>query len=109
MSIDPSEVYERFRKAGNDWAILNGLASLLEERRKPVRALIMVSYGEMSVNKAEMLAEADEKYMSHIEKMVKARTEADKARADYDAIKAWVELVRSAESTRREEMKLVRG
>jgi hypothetical protein len=53
-----------------------------------------------------VLAEADQEYMKHIADMVEARKKATKARVKYDAYKVQIELLRSAESTRRAEMGL---
>lgn len=104
MSINPNEVYERMRLAGDLWAKLDGAASKLEEQRKSIWAQIMIQQGDVSVAKAEMLAEASKVYTDHIEKMVSARTEANIARAEYDSIKSWIELVRSAEASKRAEL-----
>jgi len=106
MDFSPNDVYERFRLAGENWANAEHAAQLLEETRKAVRAQIMTAFGDMSVNKAEMLAEADPGYFEHLQKMVDARRDANKARVNYDAIRAWVELVRSAEASKRAEQLL---
>lgn len=105
-TLNPHYVHEKFVAAGTKWAELNGLASRLEEMRKSVRAQIMTSMGETKVNRAEMLAECDPAYTQHIEKMVEARTKANIARAEYDAIKAWLELTRTLESSKRAEMQM---
>lgn len=104
--INPNDVYERYRTAGVKWAELDGIASNYEEMRKPKRAQIMISFGDMSVNKAEMQAEASKEYIDHITKMVSARTEANIARAEWEAIKSWIETVRTLEASRRAEMQL---
>lgn len=101
MKLNPNEIFERYRIAGEAWANLDGAACLLEETRKSVRAQIMTTSGETSVSKAEMYAEADEEYRVHLERMVEARTQANIARVNYDAIRAWVDLTRSAEASNR--------
>ena len=104
--LDPNEVFEKYRTAGINWAKLDGQASIMEEKRKPIRAQIMISLGDISVNKAEMHAESSPTYIEHIEKMVEARTAANIARAEWEAIKVWVDVTRSLESSRRAEMQL---
>lgn len=106
MPLNPQEVYEKYRLAGISWANLDGDASRLEEMRKSTRSQIMISFGDMSVNKAEMLAEANQSYIDHVEKMVAARTAANIARAEWEAIKVWVDVTRSLESSRRAEMQI---
>jgi hypothetical protein len=101
--INPSEVHERFRLAGEVWADKESAASFLEETLKSVRSQIMSSLGDMSVNKAEMLAQADKLYLDHIKAMVNARKEANISKVNYDAIKVWIELVRSLEASKRAE------
>lgn len=106
--MKPDEVYEKFRLAGESWADKESAASLLEETRKAVRSQIMTAFGDMSVNKAEMLAEADPAYSEHLHKMVEARRIANTAKVNYDAIRVWVDMVRSAEASKRAEQQFHR-
>lgn len=107
-NLDPNEVYSKFVATGTKWAKLDGVASQKEEMRKSKLAEIMNSFAETKVNRAEMLALCDSAYTEHIEKMVSARTEANIARAEYDAIRAWLDLTRTLESSKRAEMALSR-
>lgn len=102
--INPNEVYEKYRIAGEAWAKANGEAIRLEEMRKSVRAQLMSIHIDKPISKAEMLAESDDRYISHIEEMVVKRTEANIKRAEYDALKAWIDITRTLESTRRAEL-----
>lgn len=104
MIRNPDEIAERMRIAGEKWADLDGAASMLEEVKKSVRAQIALAAGEVSVAKAEMTADASKVYREHLETMVKARTAANRARVQYDCMKAWAELARTLESSRRAEM-----
>lgn len=108
MSFDPHKIAERFRDDGLTWADRDGAASLLEETKKTLRSQIALGFlpDAGSVSKAEMMAEAKQEYTEHIRSMVTARTEANKARAQYDADRAFIDLVRSQESSRRAEMNL---
>lgn len=93
---------------GHEWADRECAASLLEETRKSVRAQLAVEFlkDAGSAAKAELMAEADDKYVDHLNKMVAARKAANIARVNFDAHKAWIELVRSAEASRRAEMNI---
>lgn len=106
MIKNPDEIREQMRLAGEKWADLDGCASLLEESKRSVRAQIALGAGEVSVAKAEMTADASKGYREHLESMVKARTAANRARVNYDCMKAWAELARTLESSRRAEMQL---
>lgn len=104
--INPNDVFERFRLAGIAWAEADGEAAKMEEKRKSFRAQLMIGFGETKVNRAEMLAESDPSYVEYLDKMVEARTKANIAKAEFDAIKAWIEITRTLESSRRAEMQL---
>jgi multidrug resistance efflux pump len=106
-TIDPRELTERLRRAGEEWADLNAAAEVLEETKPILLAQIASTHANAgSMAKAEMLAKADPRYADHVGLMVSARKDANKARVKYDSGKAYVELVRSAEASRRAEMKL---
>lgn len=104
--LNPNDVYEKFISAGSEWARLDGEASKLEQMVKTVKAQIMTSYGAISISKSEMQAYTDQAYISHVEKMIEARTKANIAKAKFDAIKVWVDMTRTIESSRRAEMNL---
>lgn len=108
MSFDPEKIAKRFRDDGNTWAEKNCAADLLEETRKTLRSQIALKYlPEVgSVSKAEMMAEATTEYIEHVTSMVEARKEANKARVQFDADEAYIDLVRSQESSRRAEMRM---
>ncbi len=105
-SLNPNEIYKKFLSANIKFARLDGEASILEAKRKSFRAQLMVSFGGEKVNKAEMLAESDQSYIDYLDKMVSARTEANIAKAEFDAIRVWIDITRTIESTKRAEMNL---
>lgn len=105
MTFDPREITERLRLAGENWADREAAASLLEETRKTVLAELMNQL-EGSVASRESVALADPSYRLHLVNMVTARKEANRAKVNFDSAKAWIELTRTAESSRRAEMKL---
>lgn len=104
--VDPRTLTDRLIEAGEAWADLNAAADLLEETKGALLAKLAAERFDMPAWKAEAEAKAHPDYVAHVEKMVKARQAANRARVRYDSGKAYVELARSAESTRRAEMSL---
>ena len=104
----PSEIASKLAEAGHEWADKEAAASLLEETRKSVRAQLACEYieGAGSAAKAELLAEADQRYTEHLTAMVEARKQANVARVNYDSGKIWTEMVRTAEATKRAELQM---
>lgn len=102
----PAELARGFYEHGKDWAEKDGAASLFEETRKTLRSQIALKFlpEAGSVSKSEMMAEATHEYIDHVKSMVAARTTANIARAQFDADRAFIDLVRSQESSRRAEM-----
>ena len=78
--MTPDKIHARLCELGEQWADLDGKASLLEETQKTLLAQIALEHKGESAAKAEMIARSDERYRTHIEAMVYARTEANKAR-----------------------------
>jgi hypothetical protein len=108
QSIDPAKLASELSERGLTWADANAAAEALEETKGSVLAQLASEYigkGE-SAAKAEMLAKADPAYTEHLEKMVSARRSANRAKVRFDVYKAYIELARSAESSRRSEMNL---
>jgi hypothetical protein len=98
-------LHNRMVQLGEIWAEKNAAADLLEESRKTVLAELQL-HTEGGVAERERRALADPQYEVHINAMCEARKQANIARVHYDAAKAWVEMSRSIESTRRAEMQL---
>lgn len=98
--IDANDIYEKLTKAGNDWAVKNGNADLLEEGKKVILAELGRNV-DSSYAAKEAYALASPEYKEHVEKMVKARTEANKAKVEYESRKAWVDIMRTNAATER--------
>jgi hypothetical protein len=103
--MDSEKIHHALVRAGEEWADLDAAASLLEETKKSVMAKL-INEAEGSVNAREYKALADPEYTKHVEGMVTARKQANKAKVRYDSAKILAELRRSEESTRRAEMSL---
>jgi len=101
--MDANEIHEKLVTAGEQWADMDAAASLLEETRKTVLAELM-NRAEGSMAARESIALADAAYRLHVANMVAARKEANRAKVKYDSAKAWCELVRTQEATKRAEM-----
>lgn len=98
--LDANDIYEKLTLAGNDWAIKNGNAELLEETKKTVLWSI-ASIFEGSVASKEAMALASDGYREHVEKMVEARKQANIAKIEYESRKAWLDIMRTNAATER--------
>jgi hypothetical protein len=103
--IDPTKLYQKMYDAGADWSDKDAAANLLEETKKSVLAQIASSVVGTNADR-ERHALATQEYQDHVKAMVDARKEANKARAQYDSIRTYIELVRTVESTKRAEMQM---
>lgn len=97
---------EEWREAADRWADLDSAARLLEDTKSAVMAKWMTEMGETSVSKAEMQVKASDRWMEYVERVVRARTAAEKAKIEmrYVDMKVWEQ--RSREATARTEAKL---
>jgi|TARA_B110000977_G_C10732082_1_gene359461 hypothetical protein len=94
---------------GSRWADLHAEAELLEESKKCVLASITLHYMNDGDNKSagETKAFAAPEYREHVQKMVGARRRANQAKVEFEGMKAQLNLTRTYEASRREEMKLL--
>ena len=104
--FNPEVIFHELEKAGEYWADCQAAAEMYEETKKSVLAQLMSDCGGSSHAERERMALATELYQSHIEQMVSARKEANKARVRYDSLKVLAEMRRTQESTRRAEANL---
>ena len=101
--FDPEVIFHELAKAGEYWADCQAAAEMYEESKKTVLAQLMNDLDGSSNAERERLALASKLYQEHIEAMVGARKEANKARVRYDSFKVLAEMRRTQESTRRSE------
>lgn len=106
LEFDPTKLYHKMVEAGNDWADKQAAYQVLDDTRNTVLARLMQASKAPSVAAKEIDAKASKEYEQHIKAAQEAQSAALKARVKYEAIKVWIELVRSKEATRRAEMKL---
>lgn len=115
--FDPEVLTGQVLEAGEDWADKNGAANALEESRKSVLAKFFLEHAAgktdsvdgrparpISSALAEQKALADERYRAHLDMMVDARRDADRARVRYEMGKMKLELMRSLQATLRQEL-----
>lgn len=108
MDFDPEKLRHTFVEQGNSWVDLNAAADTLEKHKDSLLSQIALKYlpDAGSAAKSEMLALATVEYCDHIKEMVEARKKANRAKVLFDGTKVYIELLRSLESSRREEMKI---
>lgn len=111
MSDDPKKLnsdraYDALVKSGEDWADKDAAASLLEETKKSVLAKLKNESEAKSDAARESEALCKPEFREHVEMMIEARKQANRARVRYDSAKVLAEMRRSEESTRRAEMTL---
>lgn len=106
MNFDPDWIYQNLIKSGEHWADKEAAASLLEETKKTVLAEQAVYYRNtnMSISESEQRALAGGNYREHLDKMIEARKEANKAKVRYQSMQTLADLRRTEQSTRRVEM-----
>ena len=107
-ACDPERLFQEFVEAGEDWSDKEAAAQILDETRKPLLAQLATQSLEKSETAKERTALASLDYHSHVERMVAARREANRARVRYAATQTKIELIRTRETTRRAEIQLTR-
>jgi predicted nicotinamide N-methyase len=115
-NFDPVRLTHEVIEDGELWADADVAASALEETRKTVLAKRTLEFIEgsllagkaraMSVAQAEMNALADPTYEEHVLLMVDARKNSNRARVRYDLGRMRLELLRTAQATLRNEMRM---
>ena len=106
--IDPNAIYHKLQVAAEEWADLDGKASLLEETKKTIAAqltLEQIRKGD-TAKAAECAALSSFEYGNHVSAMVEARRLANRAKGRLEAARAWFDAVRTVESTKRAEMNI---
>lgn len=102
--LNPDEIHERLRLAGEEWADKDAAANSLEETKPVVLAELTNQAQGSSAAEKKSMALAEPAFKLHLTSMVVARKEANRARVRYDIAKIWADLVRTRETTKRAEM-----
>jgi len=90
-------------KRGEEWADTDAAASLLEETKHTVLSEVMADWPTDSNAGAETKARRDPRYRAHLESMTEARRLANRARIKLDSIRAFIDLYRTEQATKRAE------
>lgn len=91
-------------EAGKNWAEKKAVFESLEDKRKPLLAIILEKL-EGSASLKEKLAYGDQDYRVFLEGLSKAREFFYQSQVDWDMAKLKLEMIRSVISNRREEIK----
>lgn len=104
MNLDPTDIYERLVKGGEEWADAQAAAELLEESKKTLVSQLGADSGLSSATAREAYAYAHDDYIDHVQRMVEARKHANKCKVRYDSAKIWAELLRTKNANERAAM-----
>jgi hypothetical protein len=104
MSNQP--ISEQFRVIAKKWVEADTAANLLEETKSAVLSQMMLKLGEMPVSKAEMQVKGSSEWTTHIEKMVKARSDANLLKVQLEYLRMRHGEHQSLEATQRAEMRM---
>lgn len=116
--FDPIKLAHSIATAGYAWAESDGTAKVKDSTENRLKAKIILEYiaGQRndpyadktkdkpkapSVERAKLLAENDEEYVTAVDDGISARTQANKLRVRYDVARAMYEGLRSKEATYR--------
>ena len=106
MRLSNQPISEQFRTKALEWADLDNAARMLEEGKTTYLAQQMALLGDIPASHAEKQVKSSEPWASYIKTMVRARTQANKARIEVDYLRMRFQEWQSAEANRRAEMKL---
>ena len=99
-------ISEQFRLTAKSWVDADAAASLLEETKSAFLSQKMAELGDVPVSRAELQVKASPEWSDFVEKMVKARTQANLLKVKLEWIRMRFSEEQSEAATRRAEMKL---
>lgn len=99
---------EEYRLAAKEWVALDGAARLLEETKTAVLSQKMKQQGDVPVSKAEMAVKASPEWSDFLERMCKARTDANLAKVRLEWVRMKFQEWQALDASARAEMKLQR-
>ena len=106
--FDPDRIRQRLAEVGEQWADGKAAFEALDDLTKTILAEVMSNHLPNCATKAEaeMRALMDSTYKQHLADKAAARKAWLRAEVTWKTGSMWVELRRSQESTRREEMRM---
>ena len=99
-------ISERFRLAAIEWADLDAAARMLDEGKTTYLAQQKALLGDIPDSHAEKQVKAGDPWSNYIKTMVRAKTQANKARVEVDYLKMLFQEWQSREANNRAERKL---
>jgi hypothetical protein len=103
---------ELYRDAAQRWVDLDAAARILEDTKTAIFSQkvlgLMAEFPHYSVSKAEMKIKGSDEWISHLDKVARARTRANEARIHVDYVKMQAMEQQSKEAYERQEMRMVR-
>lgn len=105
--VDPHRIAHDLEQLGKAWADMEHAAKLLAGTKGEVFAQLVLKAmdGGMSEARAKLAAKGSEEWLDHVYAMLDARHKANLAKITFDAATAEFEALRTAEATRRAEMR----
>lgn len=93
-------IADMYLEASNTWCDLENAASLLEDTKSIIFSQFVLKQQASSVAKAELLARTLPEWKEHVEKIVEARTAANKAKVkvEYLKMRGWEETSKAADN-----------
>lgn len=99
-------ISERFRIVAKQWVDADAAANILEETKSAVLSQKMIALGDMPVSRAEMTVKASPEWADFIERMVRAREQANRLKVQLEYIRLQFSEWQSRSATKRAEMRL---
>ena len=101
--FDPERLFQQLETAAEEMAEARYAAGLLEKQEKVLLSKLELQWQRSghSVASSKTFALADPKYETHINGMVEAQRKATLTTAHYNNIRAYVDLVRTKETSAR--------
>lgn len=103
---DNLPISEQYRVVAKKWVDQDNAARMLEETKTAVLSSSMAKLGDVPVAHAERTVKSSPEWSEFIERMVEARTEANRLKVQLEYIRMKHSEQQSFEATARAEMKL---
>ena len=99
-------ISEQYRIAALEWVDADAAARLLEETKSAVFAQKVLAQGDIAVNRAETNVRGSLEWMDYLQKVIDARTNANRLRVRMDYLRMRAMEQQSEEANRRMESRL---
>lgn len=97
---------EQYRLAAETWADKESAAQLLEDMKSVVMAQKQASMGDIPVNRAEQAVKSSPTWQEYVENCVKARKEANMAKAQIEYLRMKFQEWSNSEANARAERRI---